>query len=271
MNEDRCEYEYPGTPLPIPGIEEPRARNGRQIGQNDQEPSKSPFWKRLAFWNVLFNFILAITTTILGFIAYWQLNATNRAINISESANAISTESLRVSQESYRISEESMRISGESSNIAINNFHLDQRAWIGFKGARLISFDSGKPLKVAVSFANTGKTPALKSRIEAMSIVGHKSMDIGRFNFDKARRGLKAEPSTAIIFPGGTKSVETATHTDMNEHIFADLKTGNSVAYIIAKATYSDVFGIQHISWACVRYEPTDSTFNHCDKYNKAD
>ncbi|MDH4082400.1 MAG: hypothetical protein OEV99_01255 [Nitrospira sp.] len=43
----------------------------------NEQPSKSPLWKTLTFWNVVFNFILAITTICLGLIAYRQYQSSS--------------------------------------------------------------------------------------------------------------------------------------------------------------------------------------------------
>lgn len=84
MSQDSCEDEYEDTPPQPTSIETPRSGQCTQVGENNQRVAKSPFWKRLPFWNVVFNFILAITTALLFVIAYWQYQATNEAIKISE-------------------------------------------------------------------------------------------------------------------------------------------------------------------------------------------
>ncbi|NGZ94771.1 MAG: hypothetical protein CV089_01330 [Nitrospira sp. WS110] len=98
MDRDHRDYEYPGTPLPIASIEEVRTRESTEIGKNDQHQAKSSIYRRLTFWNVIFNFILAVTTCLLGLIAYWQLNATNQAIQISNVANETAKTTLIRSQ-----------------------------------------------------------------------------------------------------------------------------------------------------------------------------
>jgi hypothetical protein len=84
MSQDSCDDEI-----------EQRARSVPQIEEAIQS-DKSSIYKRMTFWNVVFNGILAVTTVLLGILA--------------KSANDTSQESLRVSTASYQVSERAMKM-----------------------------------------------------------------------------------------------------------------------------------------------------------------
>ncbi len=83
MNLDPAEYEYPGTPLES-SLVNTFINDSTGIGPQQQRMNKAPLWKKLTFWSVAFNCILMLTTIGLGLVAYWQLEATNEAVKISE-------------------------------------------------------------------------------------------------------------------------------------------------------------------------------------------
>jgi hypothetical protein len=166
MSQDSCDDHDADTAPQSAMIETPTSGPHANKGQGHHESSKPPYWKRLTFWSVLSNCILALITIILAFIAYWQLGATNdaviissKAIDISESANKISSEALKVSQGANRISEQSLMVSEQT-------LKLGERAWVMARGPKLQSVIAvGEVPRVYVRIQNSGKSPALKVRV----------------------------------------------------------------------------------------------------------
>jgi hypothetical protein len=265
MSQDSCDDEDPGTDLPSPSIETPCTRPSAHISQDNQQPSKSPFWNRLTFWNVLFNFILAIITVCLGFIAYWQLEATNSAIGIATSANKISTESLRVSQESYTVSERALQFSQES-------VRLDQRAWVGPSNVQMVRFEVGKTIQTEVIVTNTGKTPAREMQVWHIMLRYSKPFDLDKWDFDTSAKKLDIHPTITTLFPNGSRHVPSETSYLLSQDEFLQIMANTVDFYIVAKVAYADVFDKPHLTYVCAHYSPGGRNFNNCktNRYDKA-
>lgn len=77
MSQDSCDDEDKHAALPPPTVETPGSQRTTNIRQDQREPSEPSCWRRPTTWNVVFNGILAITTALLGLIAYWQLNSSH--------------------------------------------------------------------------------------------------------------------------------------------------------------------------------------------------
>lgn len=75
MSQDSCDDENEDPVLPSVSSNTPGKREATAIGQKQEQPSNPPFYKRLKFWNVAFNFVLVVTTAFLGCIAFSQLES----------------------------------------------------------------------------------------------------------------------------------------------------------------------------------------------------
>lgn len=72
MDQEPSQYEYPGTPDPLAVVEKPRDQRPADVGHQQNDIPKIPFYKNLLFWSVFFNGVLAL-------IAYLQYQTTDKA------------------------------------------------------------------------------------------------------------------------------------------------------------------------------------------------
>lgn len=73
MSQDSCDDESDdGTPI-APPVKTKEAQYPANVTCEYESPPKESYLKRLTFWNVAFNAILAVTTVFLALLTYWQL------------------------------------------------------------------------------------------------------------------------------------------------------------------------------------------------------
>ncbi len=264
MSQDSCKDEECDSSPSMHSIETKECQNAQGVASSHQKPSKYSRLKKLTAFNVWFNGILAFTTLCLMVIAYWQLDATNQAIQISQSANAISKESLRVSQESYRISK-------EAADDSARNFHLEQRAWVSARNADMTTFKIGEVPRIKVVLTNSGRTPARKTKtIFGIAIANREILDQDLLQFDNMNTsGLYQGIMTML--PNGLMIVHADSDEKMTTSSMDDIKSGKRLVFVFGKITYADVFNNVRTTRMCMRYRPLTNSFDNCSVYNDAD
>jgi len=135
----------------------------------------------------------------------------------------------------------------------IEQFHLDQRAWVAVDEVIPPILKATEPLNVIINFKNTGKTPAKNFLIYAR----------GEF-VDKGKKPkLPAErlPGKGVIPPNG---VFHTTLGDLTKpQVDADvmfLSSGLRVIWLHGKVTYDDVFDRAHWTTYCYVFIPKERT-----------
>lgn len=110
-----------------------------------------------------FTFALFVCTSVMGLITAWQTRIAQESANTSEKSVLVAQKGERDSRKS---SEDQARQSASVLQATIDQFHQDQRAWVSRTSVKLTkpySLDSNGEITIAL--ANTGKTPALRTRI----------------------------------------------------------------------------------------------------------
>lgn len=248
-------------------VETPRSRPSANEGQDHQEISKPPYWKRLTFWSVLSSVILTIITIILAFIAYWQLEAakeavkiSNKAIDISASANKISSEALNVSQGANRISEQSLRISEQT-------LKLGERAWVMARGPKLLSVIAvGEVPRIYVRIQNSGKSPALKVRVRHTTDMVHKLP-----NGPMPKWPIIGNVSEPTIAPDEYHRSIVPLGIPLTEAYLTHLKRAELSIVSYGTITYFDIFKEQHHTDFCLILRDVSGTdLSPCGQWNEA-
>jgi hypothetical protein len=138
-------------------------------------------------WSLLFEFALVIATCATVGVAYSQWKVMERQSNIMrEQLDAMAAQTSAAFQQvsaaksSIKIADKTLKDAQESGkeqsaraektlDATIENFRLDQRAWINLKevafrgyttNGKPVSIKAGHPVRIQLSYTNTGKTPA---------------------------------------------------------------------------------------------------------------
>jgi hypothetical protein len=156
----------------------------------------------------------------------------------------------------------------------IDQFHLDQRAWVAVSDIRATNLAIGQPFVVTVVFKNTGKTPAEQMKVASV--------------IDPVAEGQKpdfADPkaiSRGLLPPNAEANVRldatSKSASGITEAGFDQVNAGKLVIYAHGRVTYDDVFGCHHWATFCyflhngssfgVYQEHNDTDHNSCQKTN---
>lgn len=225
------------------------ASSHRPIQSELPRPSvKSSFWSSPNHW-------MAVFTGVLTFIAVFQLIASQEATKAANEAVKISEESLRVSQESYRVSEQTMK--------------LAERAWVMAKDASIIGpIEVGKTPTVKVTFHNSGRSPALKTKMRHSITVLHMN-NVPDLAMPDIK--IKGEESITVMGPDSIASSEIALDTPLSKEAVLHLKHKEWVIMTYGLVTYFDTFEAKHETRFCLIWRNIEGgALSPCDKWNDA-
>ncbi len=153
--------------------------------------------------------------------------------------------------------------SQQALNATINQFRLDQRAWVVLKGIES-NPQLGKPWELRVVFTNTGKTPARGATLSCKLQPGTSEKDVDQFK----RGPIGKEPTLivpnqepfCILYPTQSPAV-TQEVLDM----YAQKRVVVSVSGIV---TYSDIFDKMHWLTFCRIMHPNGRDWSDCKTGN---
>lgn len=157
-----------------------------------------------------------------------------------------------------------------------NAQRVDQRAWIGVsKVAPPKSLSD--PILMSVSFANSGKTPALAVKMMLHVLI------LPAGNHDIIASHLDEEPKTRMdgpndfIFPGVTDTIEGwpfdehGRRTTLTAQQIAAIEAGTLTIYGHGRVEYQDIFGGAHWLTFCVYWDGEIHDYSACDRGNASD
>jgi hypothetical protein len=150
-----------------------------------------------------------------------------------------------------------------SLKATIDNFHLDQRAWVGLGEYRIETISDREPFKLALPWVNSGKTPAIETE-QAVAYIFSDTYLTGppshAYNFDHG----------SAIPPQG-KYVTRITNRGVPEHFEAI--TGKKLwMYFFGKFRYHDIYGSKlHTTSFCLFYDSDSKEMVFCEKGNSMD
>jgi hypothetical protein len=155
----------------------------------------------------------------------------------------------------------------KSLDAAIEQNHLDQRAWVGVDSISGIP-EGGKPWLLSIEFRNTGKTPARK----VSNSVGTQELTVGK----KPDYGLafkaQTRASSGLIVPGGTEISNMYGNRPISSEEIAKYKLGITRMYIFGESRYMDIFDRTHTTKFCfyLRWANEQFVYTACEDHNDA-
>lgn len=199
------------------------------------------------------SFVSILIVLSLAYLAYLQWGDMNEA-------NFLTFKALRDAKISRRQTNEALKAS-------IDQFHLDQRAWVGPTGHTTLIISEGEKLAYSIIIQNSGKTPALKMHT---NISGNSVAKGTPFTFSyEPPNTIRSE---SVLQPNATSFLAPEGKTSITQGNINALKSGDYILYFYGRIDYRDVFGEKiHITTFCQYVMPDLKTVNNCSVYNTAD
>ncbi len=180
------------------------------------------------------------------------------------------------SHKQWKVMTETLNQSRAALDATIENFRLDQRAWVGpihvilpeyVANGKQVYIKEGQPMKIGVFVANSGKTPALKVK-NNFATRFLKAGDEFDPNDHIKKPSIQA---SSVLQPGMNFSLKPLPEGNSSKSDVDDLTSGRYILYMFGLITYEDIFGRPHTSKFCLSLSPDLQTFTSCSIYNEAD
>lgn len=238
-------------------------------GQGQQErlirlQGRLVLWAALAFFAAFGYGLVAAWQGWLMRTTYVQIKAQTAA---AQDAAKAAQESADVSQESVLTAQRGERDARRASDLSlrttIDNFHLDQRAWLGPKGIDIIfPTKAPDPIGAVMVLVNSGKTVATK--VTYNFYLHPSEIPIDPIQYAKNPVEKPTGPGGVFtVFPGGTSELRPFTGSTDQLGI-ESVKNGRKLIYFFASVKYFDIFGRRHVTRICALYYHTTSNFGGC-------
>lgn len=148
---------------------------------------------------------------------------------------------------------------------------LDQRPWVGLKQLRNFVLEPGKQIRVEAVSSNTGKSIALNAN-SWLSLVRdqqHRSLD--KLILAATADSSNLQFSNMSLFPNTETFILTYTFDVADQTQVRLIRERKTLLYVIGTFSYQDVFKNIHSTSICLRYDPVNGGFVHCETHNEAD
>lgn len=177
----------------------------------------------------------------------------------------------------WQVMTETLKQSKAALDATIDNFRLEQRAWVGptqafpaeyLNGNKKVYVEEGQQIKGGVFITNSGRTPArnLNTLISLISLKADAKLD------PKYMVDATTQPSNTVMQPGMTFSLRPLPIKGIvSKADIDDLASGRYIIYMFGLITYEDIFGHPHSTKFCMYVTPDFTTFRGCSAYNEAD
>lgn len=169
----------------------------------------------------------------------------------------------------------STAVSPQASTIAVEQFRLDQRAWIGIGDIRSVPPlpTVGENLEAVVVFHNSGKTVAEKLGGCTISepVKRGESPNFSYANEPHFSAGLVAPGSDHHIRLILTRSISKGTPSPLTQPLLDAINAEDLKIYIHGRISYDDIFGRHHWMTFCYFWHPETRGYAVCTEHNEMD
>jgi hypothetical protein len=157
----------------------------------------------------------------------------------------------------------SERNSTNALQATIDNFHQDQRAWVGIESIDAFNLAPTDSFKIVFRTRNSGRTPALK--MHSLAIL-HSLPGSEKFAPDIGATPGDAINSNSTDAPNGTGYIPTPSYPLTQKQIDA-IKSGVFRLYAYGRIDYTDIYGRPHTTTFCRVILPSNEA-EGCETYN---
>jgi hypothetical protein len=258
-----------------PKSEEEIARRRRENEQHEFARAQVETNRRLAW----FTGALVIATFCTIGVGIWQGTLSQKAANAARDAVEVARGTLQETQRSNsrqaRLTEASRLSSEVQSHAAlqssIDNFRLDQRAWLGVSDYTYSLGESGTIGSTGIVL-NTGKSPAsnIHCRITGMT----KEKDYVLRDSDLVYPPELPTVTQGTLFPNqhfpltaGGPPMDPSSQKAWSDNV----ASGELMQYFFGEVRYKDSFGVWHWTYFCTKYVPSTKSGTPCPIYNDTD
>jgi hypothetical protein len=156
--------------------------------------------------------------------------------------------------------------SQESLNAAIDQFHLDQRAWVGPTNIVLRQIPVPNPIMAVATITNYGKTPAFKLRARYFLRASDTPIDVRQYAKNPIEQmAVQEQRTTNILFPNAHMDLVPSTgSTDALGN--QSVGNGRKLLYFFGWVWYSDVFQMPHETRFCAQWYAQGKGFAPCSE-----
>jgi hypothetical protein len=191
----------------------------------------------------------------------------------SARAERLTKSNEKIAQASKQSVETAKDAAKKSLDATIDNFHLEQRAWVGVTtieppkytdGNRKVYIKEGQPFTLRMFLTNSGRTPAqkLSNLTEVHKLpVGVTPVQIGT---------KPTATADKVAQPGEIVDLITPPLLNVPNKVFIEqITSGDYVLYITSIITYEDVFNMPHTTRFCTALTSDLTTFHSCNGYKE--
>jgi len=215
-------------------------------------------WKQTAIHNkalVLTSAIVAVGTIFYAAVAIFQIYLMDSgAKNSADQTEKLIVEMRRQSQSMKDVAEankKAVELAAQSLEATQNQFRLDQRAWISvIKGSLIEPLD---PKKISFKFIvkNSGKTPALRVRVNNKAWIKSAAGQILTKNEIKNNREIS-------YGPGDEEPIYMVWEKPVSKLQIDDMQSGKAIFFVEVELIYFDIYDAKkpHHTRACFYYKP---------------
>jgi hypothetical protein len=245
--------EGSGIVFDKPKSQEEIARQRREDEQHEFARQQVQTNKRMAW----FTGLLVVGTFAGTAIGIWQASISQTAANAARDAANTASGTLAEIQASNR----AQTVANDKAlQATIDNFHLDQRAWLA-PLVPISKVENGKAF-FKVPFKNTGRTPAIDAQA-GLKITNNPSL-IPTTDPEPDKGSGKG-----LIPPDG---VETTSNIDYPlDEAHTKLVLQGTHVYVFGTMRYKDIFGQKHWTQYCYETWGTMEAARPCAVHNKTD
>lgn len=152
----------------------------------------------------------------------------------------------------------------------LDEIRLAQRAWVGPKQMKMVTFDVNKPITVQIVFSNSGKTPGRNFAPRTFIHVSQGLMNEADMT-DIKKRFPSPPPATAVLFPNFEQTSTISTSNVLTEEIIALIKQQKLFVHVFGYASYRDIFDKEHLTKFCGFYKLGEKAgLTLCKEHNEA-
>lgn len=220
-------------------------------------------------WMIVLTAVIALTGILGWWVTWEQLDILKGQLNEMRTGG---TQTEKVITEMNRIAasmEESAKQSKTALEYTIEKSRLDQRAWLTVKAAKVRHIiATGNVPMVAIELHNSGQSPALRTRMDQhVSFIMSK---LPEGPMPSISRG--GDESIGVVGPDSSVVSDFIMNDPLTEALMTHLKSGKWSIITYGKATYFDIFKVEHQTSFCfILQDIAKYELSPCAKWSSAD
>lgn len=265
---EKTAWRYPFNPQS--GIHEPTSARPDQPAQSEpsaQIDSPRPKANRAEIFSAFISFLgffISFATLIGLFLTVaFSLKQWNESKRTAD-ASIIAAEA---SQDAVAIADRSLKSS-------IENFQRDERPWIVVK---LMEFavtkqDKGYTLSGDVVIQNSGKSPAWNMHVShAGTQTNYGMLDVDKWTATHPSDPMLKIVTDSAIISAGDQATIPFTEYPVSDKFGEDIKSHKLWVYTFGDISYTDSYGINHLTRYCGIWNPKTTRYDFCPNHQYVD